>query len=231
VVRAPEVRRVDSRLELVGGAAGPVRVEYRSGGVTHREVEAGRGVLWVEAVEPEMEPKVHVELEGVRISDTRQADRVVSEQARFVLPSASWPEAVLGPLGTMDSEGLLRLVNRDYRAVGEVGQAAERLGVQVRQLFTRVITQLHERAALAVAGMLVLVLSAVVGMSKRGSMPLVAYFRTFVAAVIVVVITYGGQNLANDPDASRAGGLALMWSGNLLLVVAVAVTYCRLARN
>lgn len=230
VLRAAGVRRAGSRLELVGAAGGPVRVEYRSGGVAQREVEAERGVLWVDAVEPEMEPKVHVELEGVRISDTRQAGRV-SEQARFVLPSASWPEPVLGPLGTMDSEGLLRLVNREYRDAGEVEQAAARLGVQVRQLFTRVVTQLHERAALAVAGMLVLMLSAVVGMSKRGSMPLVAYFRTFVAAVIVVVITYGGQNLANDPDASRAGGLALMWSGNLLLAVAVAVTYCRLARN
>ena len=102
---------------------------------------------------------------------------------------------------------------------------------QIIYLFRQVVAQLNERAALAVACLLMIVLGALLSMKLGGGMPLVIYFWSFLSAVVVVIVTHSGENIASHPGMSRTFGLSVIWLGDLLLLMAVGGTYWRLARN
>jgi lipopolysaccharide export system permease protein len=232
VITSPGVERNESRLELFAGSGsgGAVTVAYWVDGLVQRQVQAANGTLWVESEGPGLEPRVHLEVRDARVRDAQLPGQEV-EQSSLVLPIVAWSKPLAGPLSRLGLDRLLELSRRDYEKADTVQRAGVRLDRLLRQLASRVITQVHERAALALAGMLVLMLSAVIGMSMRGSLPLVAYFWSFITAIIVVVITYSGQNLASGQDANRTLALVVLWSGDVLLLVAVVLAYSRLARN
>ena len=64
-----------------------------------------------------------------------------------------------------------------------------------------------------------------------GGMPLVIYFWSFLSAIVVVIICHSGENLAGHPDLPRSVGLSVIWTGNLLLVLAVCGAYLKLSKN
>ena len=229
-VRCPRVERVASGLELVGSADAPVRVRHVIDGAPSAEIESPLAVLEIELDETMVEPRLTLELETARVRDLRPGDRV-SEKRKLVFRRLRWPEPLVGPLHDMTPGALSREAERWFPGDAAVNRAHRQLGQMIVKIRHKIFARVHERAALAVASLLVLLFGAVLSVRLAHSMPLVVYFWSFLLALTAVLITRSSENIASDPAYPPALGLAMVWSGNLLLLVAIAVVYRRLARN
>lgn len=220
----------DVKVHLASQGAIPVRVEYRRGGKVVRRVEADRAVLWIEPGDPQPEPWIQLDLESALVMNMGR-DEPATEHATVSLPRCRWPAQVLEPVTNLSSGSLLGLADHRYQSVDAVVQAASNFRYLVFQLLRKIEAQLHERAALSVACLLMLLLGAIISMKIGGGMPLVTYFWSFMSAIVVVIISHSGENLAGQLEVSRSIGLSVIWLGNLLLVIGLCTTYLGLARN
>ncbi len=230
-VSAPVVRRLEDGLELLADAAVPVRVDYIEGGLVVRRIEAAGAVVQAQTMDPQPEPQVLIELSAARMIDARVGARRGAEHATLALPRARWPKPVVTPLTSVPINDLIGLAKGQYADSAAVQHGVYVLRYHINRLFRGVVAQLHERAAQAVACLLVLLFSAVLSMRMTGSIPLVTYFWSFLPAVIVVVITHSGENIATDPSVPSWIGQSVMWLGDLLLAATTGVMYWVLARN
>ena len=218
------------QIRLASRGAVPVRIEYRREGKVARRIEATGAVLRIEPGDPQPEPWIHLELATATVINLGNQGHG-TEHATVSLPRCRWPVPMLEPITALSSKELLGLADHRYDREHAVVQTASTFRHLVFQLFRKVEAQLHERASLAVACLLMLLLGAVVSMKMGGGMPLVTYFWSFMSAIVVVIISHSGENLAGQLEVSRAVGLSVIWLGNLLLVVGLCTTYLSLARN
>lgn len=217
-------------LKFTAHEVAPVRVEYRRDDQVTRRIEAQQAILTIEPGDPQPEPWIRVELVGARVVDLRDQRRG-TEHSSVTLPRARWPAPVLERLIGFESGRLLELAYRDFARVAPVVEAASLLRSHIVRLLRRVVAQLNERAALAVACLLMVLLGALLTIQFSGGTPLVTYFWSFLLATVVVIISHSGENLAAHPDFTRSVGLAVIWSGDLLLLVVVCGSYLRLAKH
>jgi len=229
-VTAPLAVHSGRGLELTADGGGAVRVEYTEAGGATRRIDARRAEVWIEPGDPQPEPWVRIELEDAKIHEAGREQRGAEHEV-FTLPRCRWPVPVMEPLKQLSSSQLLSYARSQYPGVELIRESEIILRDQIIHLFRRIVAQLNERAALAVACLLVLILSAVLSMRLGGGMPLVIYFWSFLSATIVVIICHSGENLASQPEVSRSMGLFVIWLGNLLLVLGIGGTYLSLARN
>lgn len=207
----------------------PVRLSYIQQGRVSRRVEAQQAVITIEPAQPE--PWVVIELHDAQIFDIKLQGQIAQRAALPKIRSL-YPKPVLAPLNNLPYDQLLALTDRPPLAHAQaVQQAGLDLHREIERLFRKAKAQLHERAALAVAAFLILIFSAVLSIKIHGSMPLVIYFWGFLPAIVVTILTHSGENLATDPDSNPAGGLLILWAGDALLALAIALTYWRLSRN
>ncbi len=231
VVDAPGVTRDGQTLSLESRGAAPVRVTYQKDGRITRRSEAKRATVWVEMADPQPEPWVRLQMHEARTYDP-QAQRHGTEHTTVLLPRGRWATPVLEPLKQMHSTQLHALARQQHPDTKVVSEAAVMLRHQIVYLIDRrVEAQLHKRAALPVACMLLMVLGAVLGMKLGVAVPLVTYLWSFLSAVVVVVISNSGENLAAHPELSISTGLFVIWLGNLLLIFGVGGSYLWLARH
>ena len=101
-------------------------------------------------------------------------------------------------------------------SAGEAAAAAtelrNRLGGVDRDLHSNQV----QRAALAVSAPLVLLLGAALAACRRQSLPLTIYLLAFVPALANIVTIAGGQQVMRG--GAIWAGIAIMWSGNALLL-------------
>lgn len=222
---APRVEVDDQRIVLRADGGRPVRlVEYRGGGVPRRTIEAAAVRLDLDAAPPASEPSASVTLRRAVVVDHRQNSR--TEHAELALPAVTWPQPILA----RDYQRMPPAQLRDRavelaRAAGwpdSVRQSLEDLRHTIRTLAMRIVAEFHTRAASALAAGLVLLLGAATSLHHRGAMPLVVYFRVFLAAVLSVLLVAGGENLAVNREIPLAPALAVLWSGNAFLLLGVA---------
>ena len=225
-IRAPAVSSEGRTLLLTAAEGRPVElVEYGRGEVPRRTIAAAAGELALTAEAPAAEPTVRVTLARARVSDRGEA--AVTEHAELALPAMAWPEPLLSdPYLTLTPAELRDRATQRAAASGAlpgfVAEALRGLGRSIRTLAIRIVAELNTRAASAVSAGLVLLLGATTSLHHRGAMPLVIYFRVFLAAVLAVLLAAGGENLAVNRELPLAPSLAILWSGNLLLLIGVA---------
>jgi hypothetical protein len=118
-----------------------------------------------------------------------------------------------------------------FLTVQPVKQARLRTGIEMASVARQVIAQLNARAASAVGALLTLLLGAVLSMKMRGRLPLVVFLNSFLLAIAAVIIIRSGENVTGYRSLSFAVGVAVIWSGDLLLLLAVALNYWKLARH
>ncbi len=229
VISAPQVAQVDQGLRLEADPTLPVRVNCRRDGLITRRIEAESGDLWIEVAETHTEPWVCIDLENTRVYDASLQGQP-TERATLPTLRSYHPQPVLEPLGGLPIDTLLRQ-SMTLRDSSMVGTAAQKLRDQILSLYRTALAQLHERAALAVSCMLVLLLSSVLSLKMTHTMPLVAYFWSFVPAIVVVILVHSGENLTSSAKSSLKVGLGLLWLGPMLMAVATGHLYWRLSRN
>lgn len=178
------------------------------------------------------EPVAIVTMTDARVFDVRSPGRF-TEHPELRLPRLVWPEPIMkGGYGELGLTDLVQVADNPNFASDEAVSATRgQLAVDLLYLARRIISQSHIRAASAITALLVLLIAAVISLQMRGQMPLVVYFLTFLLTVVTVIITNTGEHFAGRLQYPIAMSLCLLWSGNVILLVALAVCYCRLARR
>ena len=220
------------RIVLEAEADRPVRVEYHSPRFSPRRFDAERVTVAARHRAPEAQPAALVTLENVRVYDPRVDG--FTEHARLSLPRLRWRAPVLEAEPTALSAAQLRdQLERDPRLAQapEVARAARQLWSQITMLGRQIEGQLHDRAASSVACLLLMMLGAVLSLRLRGQMALAVYFWSFMLAIISILLIYAGTRTVRNADLPLVAGLAVLWSGNVMLAVIVARAYRQVARN
>lgn len=231
VVTAPRVLREGSRLELGGTEDVPLRFEKYINNVLVHKVEAPSARLSVKTSQVDDEPTIVIDVDQPTVHDQRDKGRAPGHPPSYTIRGARLSQDVLSRLLQFRSPALLRQVDSRFSRSDDVKSAAVTLDNALRKLKRNIVSQLHERYALAVISMLVLLLGAVLSMKMRGAMPLVVYFWSFLLALVAVFITRSGEDLMSKVYHPPSLGLMVLWTGVLMLCVAIGVLYVKLAKN
>ncbi|MDX1682165.1 MAG: hypothetical protein R3336_03495, partial [Phycisphaeraceae bacterium] len=161
------------------------------------------------------------------VRDARQS-AVATEQTRLRLPRSQLQATTITgrllPMGTGELMG--------YADRGGLGEGAiDGLKRELMLLSRRITAELHQRGALALAGVLAILLGAVISINLQRTTPLVAYFWVFLLTLIATLVTFSGENTAGSSTGNLSLGLAVTWAGNALLVVVLVTGYMRLGRE
>ena len=235
VLSAPIIREQGELLRLRSKGKQPVRVELFTGGETRGEPArvylAESGVLKVRTGGLSAEPTIDLELENVEVIG--RPDGPSGGDRLIPIRQLRWPGSIFeGDPEQMSPEALREMAQRPaYADSPQVTEVGFTLRDKIESLRRRITGQRHERAASAVSCMLLLLLGAVLSIRLRGQTPLVVYFWSFLLAIVTIVITSSGQNVAGATATPLPLGLAVLWSGNALLLVVVLSVYRKLARH
>ncbi|QDU71266.1 LptF/LptG family permease [Mucisphaera calidilacus] len=197
-----------------------------------RPMRAGQAFITVKPrSESTDDPRLTLELRDITLSDGSLG--LSSQISRRLLPELAWPDHVLGqPLNAVPTRDLIagQFAPQSEAEMRATATSLAELQHQIRRLASRIMSQLHVRAALAIACCLLTLLGATIAMNARNQSTLVAYTWSFLAAIITIIIVHSGENVANRVTMRVEIGLALLWSAILLLLIACAVAYARLGR-
>jgi len=227
-VQTPAVRRDGTALVLAAAGDRPVVVRIGRGAVMRQRLEAKSGRVDVVAGE---EPRIAVKLNDVTLIDPRLPAEVSATQSKTVyLTLLRWPRPVTATLPT----AALPLIDRVAgRAEEPIRAAAGRLVYEINALREDIATAVHERAAMAVCALLVMVMGGAMAMLLRRQTPLVIFFWCFLPAIAAIFMLNGGKNMigASSVGLDNWFNAAMIWSGNILLIIVITVIYRRLARH
>jgi lipopolysaccharide export system permease protein len=126
---------------------------------------------------------------------------------------------------------LLRIANAaalQPDAPQRLRSAIEDLGRKTFALQREVLSKQHERMAMAVSCLVIVLVGAITALRLSQRLPLTTYVWTFLPGMVSIVTISGGQQLIED---SGTPGLVLMWGGVLALALYALVQYRMLARH
>ena len=173
-----------------------------------------------------------MELHSVTVAGGAGQRGVVVGNKLIELDDLSWPRFVPAGLGDRRASELLGESKRStYAGSRSVAALTEQTRKLVAGLRSRIAAERHERAATAVSCAMLLLLGAVLSVRFRGQSPLVVYFWSFLLAIVTLIIISSGVNVGRGTSASEGLAMAVVWSGNLLLLAVVLGNYRKLARN
>lgn len=182
-------------------------------------------------------PTYKLELREVRTRD------VMSQATLDMAPERTI--TILGPLvpaPRADGQGLPDFTTlptpelvATANAAATAPDAPQRLREAIQDLSTKsaalrreVASKQHERMAMAVSCLVIVLVGAITALRLSQRLPLTTYVWTFIPAMVSIVTISGGQQLIEDAGAQ---GLLLMWGGVLALAVYALVQYRLLARH
>lgn len=102
---------------------------------------------------------------------------------------------------------------------------------EIKRLYNVILSRLHERAALSVSCLVMMLLGACLAIGLRSALPLTVYFWSFVPAVLGLIVTGAGVDLVQSLDVDNAVGLAVLWAGNLGVLGMAVIVLWRVRRN
>lgn len=241
-ISAPLVRITGERVRLKASGDRKVQVRRMRGGATVQRYEAEAGEMRIARSLGSDEPRTNLELETVTVINTNQP--AANQLRAFTVPLLRAPGgSMFEPLEAKSINDLLnedaaplvkktRLERGDKAANrSDIGRATRRLRSEVVGLRREIDSRLHERAAVAVNCLLVLLLGATMSMHLRHQMPLVIFLWCFLPTVAAFLLTLTGQNMLSDVDMSARLGAGVLWSGNGALVALVGWVYYKLSRH
>ncbi len=234
-IEAGSTRRESEGVRLLGSPERPVQVMHDRRGERVWTIRARDAFLRFEASEFDTEPAVLMELNEARVYDPGP-DLAFTEHPTLSLPRMRWPRPLLdidrSPAAVPAWKQLREMSSRPpYQQDRLVENRSNNLRLQLERLAMEVIAEKHQRAALAVAGFLLLVLGAVLSIYLRHQMTLVVFFWSFVLAIVSLVLIHSGARVVGHAKLAPGPGLALMWTGNVVLSIVAGWVYCRFAKN
>lgn len=132
-------------------------------------------------------------------------------------------------LPDLSSAQLLAYVSGIDRPTAPVRRAAQRLRQRLIDVDNEITARSLHRYTQSITVLLLLLIGATLAMYLRGAMPLVVYIWAFAPSILALILISGGDKMIRD--GGMISGVAVMWSGNIALMVMLSITYLRLARN
>ncbi|MFG0329981.1 MAG: LptF/LptG family permease [Phycisphaerales bacterium] len=230
-MRADAEGRGGSRYVLIAGGLGPPGNEIwpvlsPTDGSEARVIayRRGRAVAELRSREVIMEPivsalptapRISIVLKNATASDLEAAPPLVNTRPIAELtelrPETSVVDRIeslsLGDLGQVAMEYEDETPNRLLR----------RIDSEIAELHSVILARLHERAALSVSCVVMMMLGATLGIYLRGALPLTVYFYSFIPAIIGLVLISAGADVVRNVEGGRPWGLVVMWSGNFVM--------------
>lgn len=108
------------------------------------------------------------------------------------------------------------------------------IGAEVVRLKRNVVARIHERTAMSVSCLVMMLLGSILAIALRSALPLTVYFWSFLPAILGLVVISSGADLVKDVDqfgGADVVGLAVMWSGNLVMAVLALGFLRKVKRN
>ena len=239
-IRSPRVTRVGDRIHLATDRTTPISVglERRSSAIDanefeawqlHQQLDAMSGTIEVSVSDLDAEPRIHIQLREVTITDSKL--RRPNQLKAVPLSLLRLRDPMLQPLLELSSVELLALKDERLYDSQSIRRFTRGLKHQINRVVKDVHSRVHERASMAVSSMMVLVLGGVMAMLLRLQTPLIIFFWCFLPTSLAVLMVPSGQNVMTSNDVSEFIGIAVTWSGNLILMALVTLIYRRLSVN
>jgi lipopolysaccharide export LptBFGC system permease protein LptF len=167
-----------------------------------------------------------LDMHDVTVKDPPDTDR--PNHRATVLVGNIEPLDVGGAPANETSEELLAR-GQAAESVQEVRRVLDRIENDTKSLHGQVISRLWRRWAVAATAGLLPLLGAILALNMRSAQPLSVYLVAFVPALLNLVVISGGSGFVRQGDV--LGGIVLMWSGNVVLLIIIAIGWRRLARH
>jgi lipopolysaccharide export LptBFGC system permease protein LptF len=103
-----------------------------------------------------------------------------------------------------------------------------KLSADVRNLFNEVMSKEHERYAMSVACLVMVLVGSVMAMRLRDALPLTVYLWAFFPALATVLAISGGQQLTHGNGLI---GLPVLWAGVAALGTLALAEFARLRKH
>lgn len=229
ILRASRFSRQGRSLILMGDGDQGATVEQFDRGLIRSRFSSAQIRLSME--DGQDEPLLKLAMSNVSVASVRERGPV-STQRSLERNNLRWPQPVMSSLASHSAMDLLEGSHSHYAQAPPVMEARKELSREIDRLGRSLVSQVHERAASAVACMLVLLLGAVLSIKLRDKQPLVIFFWSFLLAFIAVVVINSGDKLA-DSASSRGLWMALsvIWTGNVILATALGLNFWKLSRT
>lgn len=232
-VQAPQVRHDNQAVVLEGSEDQPVRVRVSRGLAFAQQFEAAEVRLTIKVDEAGGEPRIHLTLRDVTVIDPNLPTPTIQTQRPSVYrPGLRLREEFAEPVAEMKALQLLEVAAEDQPGHA-VRSAAARLVGGINELRRDITAQLHERAAMAVNCLLVMLLGAMMAMLLRRQAPLAIFFWCFLPTIMAILMMSGAENFVRSNPFGLPAYLAVIviWVGDVFLFITLAVAYGRLERN
>ncbi|MFI4898322.1 MAG: LptF/LptG family permease [Phycisphaerales bacterium JB059] len=173
-------------------------------------------------------------LENVEIlgsTAAQDANLPSTQTERVVFPGLEVTGDPMRNLREMTCDELLAQVEPSTTGearVEPVAQAAESLRKDMRNLQREITSKQHERLAMAVSCLVMVLTGAVTAMKLRDSMPLIVYLWSFFPAIGTLIFISSGQQMTHG---SGLIGIPVLWGGVILLAVYTLLTLRTLQRH
>jgi lipopolysaccharide export LptBFGC system permease protein LptF len=108
------------------------------------------------------------------------------------------------------------------------------ISTETVRLKRNIIARIHERTAMSVSCMVMMLLGSVLAIYMRSTLPLTVYLWSFVPAILGLVLISSGADVVKDVGTPGQGdliGLIVMWSGNGIMFVISLIIFLRVRRN
>jgi hypothetical protein len=232
-VRAGAIAGATRRWELLpveGGVLVVDEVRETAEGEGPATITAARGLLVNDFVAGPARMEYRLELERARVREAGSPGTAQAERATVSVPGL---KPLPNPAEEMLKSSPRELVEQadDWlvsHPEAEVSSARRELVGQLEKLRNGVMSQQHDRLALALSCAVVVLTGAITALLLSRRLPLTVYLWTFFPAVASMVTISGGQQATN---AQGEGGLILMWSGVVGLGLYSLVVFRVLARH
>lgn len=223
----------DGGLTLSGG----VRVAYYADGDTAGEPDrtytAERADVQVRTSRFDPEPAIDLTLNDATVRGPEASGVPSVNEPSLALRGLAWPARILSEdlAGQTAAQLLTRAGQPTFASASAVAQRTDDLRGSVARLTRSILAERNRRAASAVSCALLILLGAVLSIHLRGQSPLTVYFWSFLLAIVTLIVVNTGENVVGGTDSPLGVGLAVMWSGNALLMAVSAALYVKVVRH
>lgn len=231
VVEAGRLGAAADGLHPLEGGDGPVRVTLMEQGRAVTQYESALAHVRTGIDPVDASPLVDLTLSEVTFTDLTRPDARPTQRPALHFPGLRYHAPAVAEIGGMEPAELAALAVEEAQRNpdSESARLLAALQMEVRELQDEILSRIHERTALSVSCVVMMLLGSLLAVGMRSALPLTVYFCSFIPAVVGLVLIGAGSDIA--ADASRGAGLAIMWSGNAVMTVAGLVLYRYVARN
>lgn len=209
-------------------AGRPVELSWRLGADRARLQTAERAFLVPDdpAVTGMSRPTLRLELENVSTQDPTGETPGATARSRQTFSALAIPDGEGDTLLGASSAALL--ARADAASATGIREAAARLRGEIASVRREITSRHHERAALSLSCLVMVLTGAIVALRLREARPLLVYLWSFFPSLVAIITITGGQGVMH-----RSGwtGALLLWGGVAALGVFTTIEYARLRRH